>query len=158
MRRAEYAARLFYEGYNCAQAVAVAFTDVTGLDEAFSAKMASSFGGGMGRMREVCGAVSGMALVVGLLYGYDGKDDDAAKKEHYRLVQKLAGQFREEVGSIVCREILKNPSSDPTPSPRTPDYYAKRPCCRMVYTAARILEEYIEGCPAERKSSVLDKQ
>lgn len=147
MTRAEYAAQLFYEGYNCAQAVAVAFADVTGLEEKYAARMASSFGGGMSRLREVCGAVSGVALVVGLLYGYDTPGDDGVKKEHYALVQSLAGQFRDQVGSIVCREILKNPPTDPTPSKRTPEYYAQRPCCRMVYTAAKILEEYIQHHP-----------
>ena len=116
------AAELFLSGSNCAQAIVVAFCDVTGLEPEFAAKMASSFGGGMGRMREVCGAVSGMLMVVGLLYGYDTPGDDVRKKEQYALVQNLAGKFREETGSIVCREILKNPPSDPNPSPRTAEY------------------------------------
>ena len=147
MNHAEYAAELFVNGYNCAQAVAAAFCDVTGLTPEFSAKMASSFGGGMGRMREVCGAVSGMLMVVGLLYGYDSKDDDTQKMAHYSLVQELAGKFREQNGSIICREILKNPPSDPVPSPRTEEYYAQRPCVRMVYSAAKILEDYIAEHP-----------
>jgi len=147
MQRDLYAAELFLKGYNCAQAVAVAFCDVTGLEESFAAKMASSFGGGMGRMREVCGAVSGMLMVAGLLYGYDSNDDDKAKKEHYALVQQLAGKFREQVGSIVCREILKNPPSDPNPTPRTAEYYAQRPCTRMVMLATQIMEEYIQAHP-----------
>ena len=141
------AAELFLQGYNCAQAITVAFSDVTGLDRDFSARMASSFGGGMGRMREVCGAVSGMLMVAGLLYGYDSFNDDVAKKAHYALVQALAGEFREQVGSIVCREILKNPPSDPNPSPRTAEYYKQRPCARMVFTAAQILDRYIEEHP-----------
>lgn len=147
MDHATYAAELFLNNYNCAQAVAVAFCDVTGMEPAFAARLASPFGGGMGRMREVCGAVSGMLMVLGALYGYDAPDGDAVKKEHYALVQQLAGQFREENGSIICREILKNPPSDPNPSPRTAEYYAKRPCARMVYTAARILDEYIAAHP-----------
>lgn len=142
-----YAAELFLKGYNCAQTLAVAFCDVTGLSEDFSAKMASSFGGGMGRLREVCGAVSGMMLVAGLLYGYETPGDDESKKAHYARVQELAGRFREEVGSIVCREILKNPPSDPNPTPRTAEFYKKRPCVRMVMTAARILDQYIEENP-----------
>lgn len=150
MDRGTKAAELFLQGYNCAQAVAVAFSDVTGLDKDFSARMASSFGGGMGRMREVCGAVSGMLMVAGLLYGYDKIGDDAIKKAHYTLVQELAGKFREKNGSIVCREILKNPPSDPAPSPRTAEYYATRPCARMVYTAASILEKYIEANAVDR--------
>lgn len=142
------AGELFLGGYNCAQAVVVAYCDLTGLDESFSAKLASSFGGGMGRMREVCGAVSGMLMVAGLLYGYDDPGEkDCNKKAHYKLVQELAGRFREEVGSIVCREILKNPPSDPNPSPRTAEYYAQRPCARMVMTAARILDEYMAEHP-----------
>ena len=141
------AAELFLNGYNCAQAIAVAFSDVTGLDNHFSARMASSFGGCMGRMREVCGAVSGMLMVAGLLYGYDTPGDDAHKKAHYTLVQELAGKFREQTGSIICREILKNPPSDPAPSPRTAEYYAQRPCARMVFTAAQILDEYITNHP-----------
>ena len=135
------AAELFLQGYNCAQSVAVAFCDVTGLDENFTAKFASSFGGGMGRLREVCGAVSGMFMVLGYLYGYDTPGDDAKKKELYSRVQMLAKKFEEENGSIVCREILKNPPSDPTPSPRTAEYYAQRPCARMVLTAARLMEQ-----------------
>ena len=151
MDRSIYAAELFLEGYNCAQSVAMAFCDVTGLDKAYCAKMASSFGGGMGRMREVCGAVSGMLLIAGLLYGYDDPIDDEKKKQHYTLVQELAGKFREQVGSIICREILKNPPSDPNPSPRTQEYYAQRPCARMVVLATEILEQYIAEHPIETK-------
>ncbi len=142
------AGELFLAGYNCSQSVVVAFCDLTGLSEEFSAKLSSSFGGGMGRMREVCGAVSGMLTVAGLLYGY-GAPDDAAKKAHYTLVQALAGQFRDEHGSIICREILKNPPSDPNPTPRTAEFYKTRPCARMVMTAARILDEYIALHPVE---------
>ena len=147
MEHAEYAAELFLKGYSCSQAITVAFCDVTGLSPEFSAKMASSFGGGMGRLREVCGAVSGMFMVAGLLYGYDNPDDPAAKKAHYELVQQLAGEFKEEIGSIVCRDILKNPPSDPNPTPRTAEFYAKRPCAHMVVTAAKILDKYIENNP-----------
>ena len=145
------AAELFLQGYNCAQAVAVAFCDVTGWEEAFACRLASSFGGGRGRQREVCGAGSGMFMVAGLLYGYtDPGPDDCNKKAHYQLVQDLAGKFREEVGSIVCREILKTPPSGPTPSPRTAEYYAPRPCARMVMIAANILDEYIKEHPVEK--------
>ena len=142
-----YAAELFLMGYNCAQAVAVAYCDITGLKPEFAAKMASSFGGGMGRMREVCGAVSGMLMVAGLLYGYDGPDDGDLNMGHYALVQELAGKFREQAGSIVCREILKNPPSDPKPTPRTEEFYKQRPCARMVVLACEILDEYIKSHP-----------
>ena len=144
------AAELFLEGYNCAQAVAVAFTDVTGMDKKEAAKLAAPFGGGMGRMREVCGAVSGMFMVLGALYGYDNSDADDKKKALYKQVQELAEQFRAENGSIICREILKNPPSDPNPSPRTAEYYAKRPCAKMVMTAARLMDEFIAQHPVEK--------
>lgn len=147
MNHAEYAAELFVGGYNCAQAVAVAFCDVTGMDRELAAKLSSSFGGGMGRMREVCGAVSGMLMVAGILYGHDLTKNNKEKMEHYALVQELAGQFRAQAGSIVCREILKNPPSDPVPSPRTEEYYNQRPCVRMVYLAAKIMEDYIAAHP-----------
>ena len=140
------AAELFQQGYSCAQAVAVAFSDVTGLTPEISAKLASSFGGGMGRLREVCGAVSGMLLVAGYLYGY-GAPDPEAQKAHYALVQDLAGQFREVAGSIICREILQNPPSDPKPTPRTEEFYKNRPCTRLVVLAAQILDTYIENNP-----------
>lgn len=145
------AAELFLSGCNCSQAVVTAFCDVTGLDAEFAKRLSCGFGGGMGRLREVCGAVSGMILVANLLYGYtDPGEKDEKKKEYYHLVQELAGRFREETGSIVCREILKNPPSDPNPSPRTAEYYATRPCSRMVMTAARILDDYIADHPIGR--------
>lgn len=144
------AAELFLSGCNCAQAVAVAFCNVTGLDENTVKKLSSSFGGGFGRLREVCGAVSGMMMVLGLLYGYsDPGEKDIYKKEHYALVQELAGRFKDECGSIICREILKNPPSDPNPTPRTAEFYKDRPCAHMVITAARILDEYIASHPLE---------
>lgn len=145
-----HAAQLFLDGYNCAQAITVAFSDVTGLDKDFSARMASSFGGGIGRLREVCGAVSGMVMVAGILYGYDANSEESAKKEHYTLVQALANQFKEEVGSIICRDILKNPPSDPNPTPRTEEFYKQRPCTRMVMVAAKILEDYIQEHPISK--------
>ena len=147
MDRGIKAAELFLSGHNCAQAVAVAYCDLTGLTERQAARMASAFGGGMGRMREVCGAVSGMLMVLSQLYGYDDPADDGGKKELYRQVQQLAEKFRAENGSIICRELLKNPPSDPTPSARTESYYASRPCARMVLTAARLLEEFIGEHP-----------
>lgn len=141
------AAELFLEGYNCAQAVVVAFCDKTGLEEHQAARMASAFGGGIGRLREVCGAVSGMMMVLSLLYGYDTPGDDVRKKVLYTQVQALAAKFREENGSIICREILKNPPSDPNPTPRTAEFYAKRPCARMVVTAGRLLDQFMEENP-----------
>ncbi len=147
MEHGSYAAELFLKGYNCAQAVAVAFCDVTGMTQEYAAKMASSFGGGMGRMREVCGAVSGMFLVAGLLYGYGTPDDGADKTAHYTLVQSLAEKFRKQAGSIICRELLDNPPGDPKPTPRTAAFYAQRPCARFVVLAADILDDYIKNHP-----------
>lgn len=147
MNRGEHAAELFTKGYNCAQAVMIAFCDLTGTDEKTAARSVSAFGGGMGRLREVCGAVSGMFAVVSILYGYDEANNDTAKKELYQLVQDLGNQFRASCGSIICREILKNPPTDPVPSARTEEYYATRPCVRMVYTAAEILSRYIAEHP-----------
>lgn len=145
-----FAAELFLQGYNCAQAVVIAFSDVLGMDKKAAAKFASAFGGGMGRMREVCGAVSGMFMVLGALYGYDTAEDDAGKKQLYQQVQQLAEQFRQENGSIICREILKNPQSDPNPSPRTAEYYKKRPCAKMVMTAARLMDAFIASHPLDK--------
>ena len=149
MTRAEYAAQLFTEGYNCAQAVAVAFCDVTGFTKEQTARMVSPFGGGFGRLREVCGAVSGMTFVFGCLYGYDAPNPDA-QMTVYQTEQDLAAKFREQAGSIVCRDILKNPPSDPAPTPRTAEYYALRPCARMVYLATSILDDYIAEHPIEK--------
>ena len=142
MDHRKLAAEYFEGGYNCAQAVAMAFSDVTGFTPAQSAKMVSGFGGGMGRMREVCGAVSGMFFVASTLYGYDQPDQNL-QKETYTMIQQLAEAFREEAGSIICREILKNPPSDPTPTARTEEFYATRPCTRMVVLAAKVLDAYI---------------
>ena len=143
------AAELFLQGYNCAQSVAVAFCDVTGLDEKNTARAVSAFGGGMGRLREVCGAVSGMFFVLSFLYGYDTPGDDESKKKLYTEVQELAGKFRERCGSIICREILKNPPTDPNPSPRTAEYYKVRPCARMVLVAGQLMDEFIASHPLE---------
>lgn len=143
--RGKKAADLFEQGYNCAQAVAVAYCDLMGVTEKQAAMMASSFGGGFGRQREVCGAVSGMCLVLGTLEGYYDPQDQQGKMDQYALVQKLCAMFREEAGSILCRDILKTDDTSPKPQKRTPEYYNTRPCARMVYLAADILEEYLNG-------------
>ncbi len=147
MDHATYAAELFTSGYNCAQAVAAAFSDLTGLDEKTSAKMISGFGGGFGRLREVCGAVSGMTFVFSCLYGYDDPAATTEKAQMYAQIQALCGEFKANTGSLLCRELLDNPSTVPTPEIRTPEYYASRPCARMVYTAAAILDRYIASHP-----------
>ena len=148
MERGERAQAFFKEGYNCAQSVVMAFSDRTGMTENESARLASSFGGGLGRMREVCGTVSGMAIVLGLLYGYDEPRLPGAVQTHYARVQTVAEAFRAQNGSIVCRELLgdKSPIRS-TPDPRNAEYYKKRPCAELVRMAADILEEYIENNP-----------
>ncbi len=142
----EKAVALFTEGYNCAQAVFAAFADLTGIDEQTSVKLASSFGGGFGRQREVCGAVSGMVMALGAIYGYDSPTDNVAKKEQYALVQSLMKQFADNNGSYICRELLglqENQNSNPEPTPRNASFYKKRPCVELVGEAARLLDEYI---------------
>ena len=149
MNRSEHAAELFIQGYNCAQAVTVVFSDVTGLTPEFSATMASSFGGGMGRMREVCGGVSGAFAVLGLLCGYDDPADKEGKSRHYADIRELARRFTERSrgGSIVCREILQNAGlsgeKGGEAEARTTEYYEKRPCPEMVYVAAEVLGEML---------------
>ena len=142
---AELARALFMRGYNCAQAVFCAFCDVTGLEIDVAARMASSFGGGLGRLREVCGTVSGAALVLGITRGYAEPGDYAAKKAHYALVQAFAHRFREANGSIVCRELLKGTGATEggAPEARTAEYYKKRPCPNLAYCAAEILDELL---------------
>ncbi len=140
------AAELFCSGYNCAQAVSVAFCDVTGLSPEFSARMVSGFGGGFGRMREVCGAVSGMVAVASHLYGYDSPDQEK-QLALYAIIQRLMKEFQEKAGTCICRELLNNPPSDPKPTLRTEEYYAKRPCARFVMLAAQLLDTYIAEPP-----------
>ena len=153
MNHEEEAKRLFMQGYNCAQAVFCAFCDETGLDIDTAARMVSSFGGGMGRLREVCGTVSGALLALGILRGYDDPADPQAKAAHYKLVQEYARRFRERNGTIVCRELLKDVPVTPggVPEPRTPEFYARRPCLRLAGEAAAILEEMLLETQPVRK-------
>ena len=139
------AEKLFREGYNCSQAVFLAFGDVTGLDPEAAAKLASPFGGGMGRMREVCGAVSGALLVLGAVEGYSTPGDPEAKKLHYERVRDLARRFSEKNGSIVCRELLAGVGATVggDPEPRTEEFYKKRPCPNLIRDAADIVSEML---------------
>src|SRR5574344_818518 len=130
MTKGEVAKGLFLEGYNCTQAVLGAFAEDFGFDKKTAMMLASPFGGGMGRMREVCGTVSGMFLVLGLKYGYSDPKLFEAKKELYAKVQQLAKTFKEENGSIICRELLglgKTEQVSSVPEKRTDTYYKKRP-------------------------------
>ena len=136
--RAEQAKSYFTQGYNCAQSVYMAFADLFGMDTKQAAIIAAPLGGGMGRLREVCGACSASFLVAGLAIPCDNPTDTKSKKECYTMVQRLAERFREENGSIICRELLGlgEKKESPTPSPRTAEYYKKRPCAELVYLAA----------------------
>lgn len=143
----------FTRGYNCAQSVVLAFSDLLELDEGTLSRLSCSFGGGMGRLREVCGSVSGMFIVAGLLYGYDGPETGRVKAEHYARIQELARAFEKENGSIVCRELLglNVKHDESTPSARTEEYYRKRPCKELIGLSADILDRYIQAYPPSER-------
>lgn len=140
---------LFREGYNCAQSVFLAFSGQYDISEQTALMLSSSFGAGMGRLREVCGAVSGMFMTAGILYGYWEPKAYEEKTEHYKRIQELAGKFEEINNSIVCRELLGLPAGKDSPRPwkRTEEYYKKRPCEELIGLAAYIMEDYIRSHP-----------
>lgn len=139
----EKAANNFRDGYNCAQSVLLAFANKIGLKEDEALKLASSFGGGMGRLREVCGAVSAMFMIAGILKGYTEPNNDVVKANHYKLIQDLAAEFKSKHGTIICRELLGLDGTEfsPVPSARTDEYYKERPCEEFIKCAAEIVEE-----------------
>lgn len=141
--RAERARQLFHKGYNCAQSVVLAYSDLFGIDDSLAASISAPLGGGMGRLREVCGAVSGMFMVAGLYYKNDAASDLEKRKTVYTTVQELAGKSKALNGSIICRELLKldHKSDAPTPEARTEAYYKRRPCADYVASAARLIGE-----------------
>ena len=145
MSKGELAKKYFLSGYNCAQSVACAFCEEMGMDVSAASRLASGFGGGIGGMREVCGAVSGMVLVLNALYGGYDVTDRAAKAKHYETVRSLCEQYQAESGSIICRELLglSQDAAYPGPAPRTKEYYQKRPCPDIVARVAEILEQYL---------------
>lgn len=147
---ADKAEKLFHEGCNCSQAVFAAFCDITGFSKEQALKISSGFGGGFGRKREVCGAVSGMTMTLGCVLGNGDVSDSSRKNEFYALIARCMNEFSAEFGSYVCRDILKLRSEpySPVSSVRTPEFYAKRPCERCVRTAAAITERilYENGC------------
>lgn len=145
----EKARTLFMEcGFNCTQAVVGAFAGEMGIDTETALKIASPFGGGVGRLREVCGAVSGMMMVLGALYGYCDPSVKTAKPELYEKVRLLADRFAEENGSIICRELLnlRKGETGGEPAERTPEFYRTRPCVRCIMSAAGIIESFIREC------------
>ena len=135
----------FKMGYNCAQSVFLAFAEDFGFDKDTALKLSSSFGGGMGRLREVCGAVSSMFAIAGLKNGYTEPDNDEIKAEHYARIQALAEKFKAKHETIICRELLGLPegADSPIPSERTEQYYQERPCEHFIKTAAEIIEQEI---------------
>lgn len=139
----------FLRGYNCTQAVTAAFAEELGLDEATAARLSSGFGGGMGRLREVCGTFSGVVMVLSALYGYSEPKALEAKKELYEKIRACAAKFRGDNGSIICRELLglEKAEESATPAPRTAEYYQKRPCPELCRYAANLLEEFIRENP-----------
>lgn len=143
-KRVERAKELFHQGFNCSQAVFVACADIYGIeDEALALRLAASFGGGIGRMRQTCGAACGMFMLAGLENGSAIPGDAEGKKNNYTLVQDLAAKFKDENGSLICAELLgiaPKPQT-PTPEARTEAYYQKRPCVEMVASAVRIYLE-----------------
>ena len=146
--RVERAQAYFKAGYNCAQAVVMAFDDVMQMSPDELARLAAPFGGGMGRMREVCGTVSGMTFLAGAIKPSTNPSNLEERKENYALVQLFADKFREENGDIVCRRLLglepiAERAETAMPSERTPEYYRKRPCSEYVGCAARIVAEYL---------------
>ncbi len=146
--RMERACGYFREGYNCAQAVVMAYNDIMNMSLDEVARLTAPFGGGMGRMREVCGSVCGMTMLAGAIQPSSDPKNLEERKDNYALVQHFAEQFRKENGDIVCRRLLglepiveRNETA--MPSERTPEYYKKRPCSEYVGCAARIVGEYL---------------
>lgn len=143
--RVQLAVELFESGYNCAQSVFAAYADLFGMDKEMALKFVSPMGAGIGRMREVCGTVSGMSLLLGLKEGNADATDEEAKKRIYEKTRAMADRFKEENGSIICRELLGivGREQSAVPSERTKEYYATRPCSRLVASAAQIVEDML---------------
>lgn len=143
--RVEQAVQTFESGYGCAQSVFATYADLFGIDRETALKLASPMGGGIGRMREVCGTVSSMALLAGLKEGNIDPSDEEGRERIYLLVRKMSDSFREENGTIICRELLglEEREQSAKPGKRTEEYYASRPCSRLVRCAAQLVEEML---------------
>ena len=150
--RIEKAVTFFKEGFNCSQAVVAAFADMYGFTQEQALRMSAFFGGGIGRMRETCGAACGLFMLAGLKIGATNGADKEGKAANYRLVQELAEEFKKRNGALRCADLLGLSKKEPivsTPEARTEQYYAKRPCVKMVEEAAKIWCEYLEKCSKE---------
>lgn len=143
--RKQEAVSNFKAGFNCAQSVFITYADLYGIDRELALKMSCSFGGGMGRMREVCGCVSGMLLLAGFETGNTEPKNQEAKKKNYELVRELADEYKNKNKSIICRELLGLDKREDSASPgiRTDEYYKKRPCVKLVEDAAGIVENIL---------------
>ncbi len=148
MSRAEKAKAYFEQGYACSQAVALAFSDLVNVREEELVKLSLPFGGGMGRLRLTCGAVSGMGIILGLLFA-EAENTPENKKNVYAITQELCGKFKEENKSLICGELLEGVKIPVEiggeAEARTKEYYKKRPCAELVYSAAKVLEEYLQS-------------
>ena len=143
-KHSEIAVNNFTSGYNCAQSVFLTYAKYFGIDNSTALKLSSSFGGGMGRLREVCGAVSAMFMIAGLAKGYTENNNDTIKAKHYERIQKLAKEFKDKHGTIICRELLgENDGNDTSfvPSKRTAEYYQNRPCEQFIKDACDIIDK-----------------
>lgn len=148
IRRTDAAVQNFYKGYNCSQSVALAYCDIWGVDEKLMLLMSASFGGGFARLRETCGAVSGMAIILGLATGMTDPKDQARKSYNYQVVQRAVKLFEKENGGThICKEFLglAKPEGTHVAEARTPEYYEKRPCPNLIRSAATVLETVLEG-------------
>ncbi len=146
MNNEQIAREYFKNGYNCAQSVFLTYAKNYGFDKETALKLSSSFGGGMGRLREVCGAVSAMFMIAGLESGYTENNNDEIKAKHYELIQNLANEFKKKNNTIICRELLgleENQQDSPIPSKRTEQYYQQRPCEEIIADACIILDKYL---------------
>ena len=148
MTKGDLAKKYFEDGYNCAQAVLLAFCEDFGLEKETAIMMSAPFGGGIGRLREVCGTFTGMNMVLGLYEGkYDIKDNQK-KTKLYKDVQALAEKFKQDNGSIICRDLLGlriKGKDNPAPEVRTDSYYKARPCSELCKYAGDLLEEFLDG-------------
>lgn len=146
--RVQRAVDLFMSGYGCCQSVVTAFADICGLTDTQAKLVAAGFGGGVGRMRMMCGAVSGLVILAGMSDGQTEGDDKEGKAHCYKVVQELLNKSKQENGSIICAELLgikgPVPLGNFIPDERNAEYYKKRPCVAKVESAARIFADYLE--------------
>ena len=155
-KHSQKAAELFKQGYNCSQSVVGAFCEELGIDFDTAIKLVSPLGGGMGRLREVCGAVSGMFLLTGIVFGYTEPNNLEVKGKLYERVEELAKRFKAKRSTIICRELLEGveTSDSPEPSERTEEYYLKRPCLKIIEDATQIFEDYLSE---QKQQNVTEK-